>query len=160
MNTVISNTIPRRSPFFAATDLSGLFEAIAGSGTHAVAAPSMPIDVVEYEDRVVVAANVPGFTKEQVSVEFHEGVLTIAAVRPDAGPADAGGAGCCGGSCGTQKSVSRVVHRERPVASVRRAIAMPDRVTGDGITADLADGVLTVTLPYARRPEPRRISVH
>jgi HSP20 family molecular chaperone IbpA len=37
---------------------------------------------------------------------------------------------------------------------------MPDRVSGEGITAEIRDGLLTVTLPFAAKPAPRRISVH
>jgi len=158
MNTLLSNSLARRSPFFAATDLSDLFDALAGAAAHGVTAPSMPIDVVEREGGVAVVANVPGFSREQISVEFHEGVLTIAATRPEAAAAPSSGA-CCGGRCEAGRA-ERVVLRERPVASVRRALAMPERVTGEGITADLVDGVLTVTLPYAKRPEPKRISVN
>jgi HSP20 family molecular chaperone IbpA len=43
---------------------------------------------------------------------------------------------------------------------MRRALHLPERVSGEGIKADLADGVLTVTVPYTPRPTPRKISVN
>lgn len=156
MNAILNSTVARRSPLFAATDLSEMFDALAGTAGAVMHAPSMPVDVVEREDGIVVLANVPGFAKQDVSVEFHEGVLTIAAQRgaPECAP------GCCVDEKAARRAAGRTVVRERPVSNVRRAIAMPDRVTGEGIAAELADGVLTVTLPYAARAVPKRVSIN
>ena len=155
MNAILNSTVARRSPLFAATDLSEMFDALAGTAGAVMHAPSMPVDVVERESGIVVHANVPGFAKQDVSVEFHEGVLTIAAQRGAPGCAP----GCCGDEKAARRAAGRTVVRERPVSNVRRAIAMPERVTGEGIAAELADGVLTVTLPYAARAVPKRISI-
>ena len=156
MNAILNSTVARRSPLFAATDLSEMFDALAGTAGAVMHAPSMPVDVVERESGIVVHANVPGFAKQDVSVEFHEGVLTIAAQRGAPGCAP----GCCVDEKAARRAAGRTVVRERPVSNVRRAIAMPDRVTGEGIAAELADGVLTVTLPYAARAVPKRVSIN
>ena len=160
MNAILNSTVARRSPLFAATDLSEMFDALAGTAGAVMHAPSMPVDVVEREDGIVVLANVPGFAKQDVSVEFHEGVLTIAAQRGAPGCAPECAPGCCGDEKAARRAAGRTVVRERPVSNVRRAIAMPDRVTGEGIAAELADGVLTVTLPYAARAVPKRVSIN
>lgn len=156
LNSMMNMTASRRSPFFATTDIAELFDAVVG-GAHAAAAPSMPIDVCENQDGITITANVPGFTKDEVGVEFHEGVLTISATRAEK-PVDSKS---CGTDCckAPEKSVRTLV-RERPTSSVRRALHLPERVSGEGIKADLADGVLTVTVPYTPRPTPRRISVN
>lgn len=167
-----------RSPLFASTDVAELFDAMVGGVASAAAAPSMPIDVVEDDAGITVYANVPGFAKDEVSVEFHKdeshkGVLTLAATRgkPGIPGARASAAeredGCCGGGdCSAQAAPAgatsrmRTVIRERPTSSVRRSLQLPDRVTGEGIAAALVDGVLEVRLPYAPKPSPRRISVN
>jgi HSP20 family protein len=156
MNTSMNMSASRRSPFFATTDLAELFDAVVGV-PHAAAAPSMPIDVSEGEDGITVTANVPGFTKEEVGVEFHEGVLTISATRAEK---RAESTSCGTECCKTAAKPVRTLVRERPTSSVRRALQLPERVSGEGIKADLADGVLTVTVPYTPRPTPRRISVN
>lgn len=173
MNGLLARTY--RSPLFASTDLAELFDAMVAGASPASAAPTMPIDVVEDEGGITVCANVPGFAKDQVTVEFHEGVLTIAATRN--GPATNDGASktpetsipatrsedCCGGSAcatGARPRQARAVIRERSASSVRRALHLPERVTGEGISAELADGVLNVRLPYAPKSAPKRISVH
>jgi HSP20 family protein len=164
MNALLNSTIARRTPLFATTDLSEIFDALAGTAGAVMHAPSMPIDVIEREDGIVVHANVPGFAKDDVTVEFHEGVLTIAAQRSKDACVTECKPGCCGEAQGKPKQSAdgkgRVVVRERSFSNVRRSIAMPERVTGDGIVAELSDWVLTVTLPYAARPEPRRIDVN
>lgn len=156
MNTVMNMTASRRSPFFATTDLAELFDAVVGA-PHAAAAPSMPIDVSENQAGITVTANVPGFTKDEVGVEFHEGVLTISATRAEKPSVESCGTGCCQPPAA---KATRTLVRERPTSSVRRALHLPERVSGEGIKADLADGVLTVTVPYTPRPTPRRISVN
>jgi HSP20 family protein len=156
MNTIMNRTASRRSPFFAATDLGELFDAVVG-GAHAAVAPSMPIDVSESEDGITVTANVPGFTKDEVGVEFHEGVLTISATRT---AKSVEGDSCGTDCCKTAAKPARTLVRERPTSSVRRALHLPERVSGEGIKADLTDGVLTVTVPYTPRPTPRKISVN
>jgi len=153
MNSMIARV--NRSPLFASTDLAELFDAMVGGVAPAMAAasaPSMPIDVVEDDEGITIRANVPGFAKDQVAVEFHEGVLTISATRPERA------ADPSGSSDAAPKP--RPIVRERPTSSVRRALHLPDRVTGEGIVAELADGVLSVRLPYAPKPMPRRISVN
>lgn len=193
MNPMTASPRARRSPFFASGDLAEVFDAFLGSpfvaaprGALASTAPPprMPIDVHEDADGITVVADVPGFTKDEVHVEFHQGVLTMSAVRgnmaetsqTEATQAETGkptdapkgdsccGAGSCCGSTAERAAATlpraRTVIRERSAVGVRRALQMPDRVTGDAITAELADGVLTVRLPYAARPTPRKISVN
>ena len=157
MNPMMNMSAVRRSPFFATTDLGDLFDAVVG-GSHPAVAPSMPIDVCEGDQGITITANVPGFTKDEVGIEFHEGVLTISAMRAQkASEAESCGTGCC-------RTVSskpgRTLVRERPTSSVRRALHLPERVSGEGIKAELADGVLTVKVPYTPRPTPRKINVN
>jgi len=156
MNTMMNMSASRRSPFFATTDLGELFDAVVG-GAHAAIAPSMPIDVCESEDGITVTANVPGFTKDEVGVEFHEGVLTIAATRTEKSVAASCGTDCCKAAA---TKAPRTLVRERPNSSVRRALHLPERVSGEDIKAELADGVLTVAVPYTPRPTPRKVSVN
>ena len=48
---------------------------------------------------------------------------------------------------------------ERGHGSFNRAFQLPHPVDASRITADLRDGVLTVTCPKIVDPEPRRITV-
>ena len=102
-----------------------------------------PIDVYETEDRYVVTAEVPGLDREQIELAVQENRLMIRGMR----------------SAGTPQSSSRHYHQvERGHGSFERTFRFADAVEQDRITADLRDGVLTVTLPKAATP-PRRIQV-
>ena len=158
------STIARRHPFLAANDFASIFDALVGDArAPRVATPAMPIDVIEKPDALVVEAELPGFTKDDVTVEFHDGVLAISATRTkiESHEEPASADSCCGQGCaGEKKAASRVIVRERSTANVRRMLAMPERVTGEGIVAEMQDGILRVTLPFATKPSPRRISVN
>ena len=102
-----------------------------------------PIDVYETDDRYVVTAEVPGITREEVELALQDNRLTIRGSR----------------SCGVPESAARHYHQvERGHGSFLRTFEFADAVDEDGITADLREGVLTVTLAKSARP-PRTIEI-
>ena len=101
-----------------------------------------PIDVYETEDRYVVTAEVPGLSREQIELAVHDNRLTIRGTRSAAVPENA----------------ARYHQVERGHGSFERAFRFADPVDQEQISADLRDGVLTVTMPKTASP-PRRIHV-
>jgi HSP20 family protein len=102
-----------------------------------------PIDVYETEDRYVVTAEVPGLDRQEIDVAVQDNRLMIRGLR----------------SAGTPEGANRHYHQvERGHGSFERTFRFADPVQENGITADLRDGVLTITLPKAATP-PRRIQV-
>ena len=101
-----------------------------------------PIDVYETEDRYVVTAEVPGLSREQIELAVHDNRLTIRGTRSAAVPENA----------------ARYHQVERGHGSFERAFRFADPVDQEQISADLRDGVLTVTMPKTASP-PRRIPV-
>lgn len=123
-------------PFFA---IAPLRQAMTES------AAQLAIDVAETEKAVVVRADVPGFDKESVSVEVHEGVLTIRAQRGDESE---------------QREGEKFYRRERRMVSMERSVTLPVAVQEDKAHAELKDGVLTLTLPKNEKVLPRKIAVN
>jgi HSP20 family protein len=102
-----------------------------------------PIDVYETGDRYVVTAEVPGLSREEIDLAVHDNRLTIRGTR----------------AAGTAESAARHFHQvERGHGSFERTFRFADPVVQDQISADLRDGVLTITLPKSASP-PRRIHV-
>jgi HSP20 family protein len=104
-----------------------------------------PIDVYETEDRYVLAAELPGLSREHIQIAIEDSRLTISGVRIDrtAAAADA-------------------VHFhqvERGHGAFARTFEFGSRIATDHVSADLSDGVLTVTLPKAAPPPARSIEV-
>jgi HSP20 family protein len=102
-----------------------------------------PMDVYETPARYIVTAELPGLTREQIELAVQDNRLTIRGVRPSAGP----------------ETAARHYHQvERAHGSFQRTFEFADAVDRDAISADLRQGVLTVTLPKVASP-PRRIEV-
>ncbi len=101
-----------------------------------------PVDLFETPDAFVVTAEVPGVQREDLDIHLHEGRLTLSGVRQ-----------LPPGGC---EQYHRV---ERGHGSFSRTFQLPGSVEADRITADLGEGVLTVTCPKASGPESRRVRV-
>jgi HSP20 family protein len=99
---------------------------------------SPPIDVYETTDRYVVAAELPGLTRDQIELAMADSRLTIRGQR-------------------VERATDTVhFHQvERGHGAFSRTFEFSDKIDVEHVTADLANGVLTVTLPKLP-PAPRR----
>jgi HSP20 family protein len=98
--------------------------------------------VFESEDRFVVMMELPGLTQDDVQLQHHEGRLTVSGVRRE------------------RESPCEQFHRiERGHGSFSRTLQFPVPVDAERITADLRDGVLTVTCLKASDASARRIHI-
>ncbi|MFL6279543.1 MAG: Hsp20/alpha crystallin family protein [Vicinamibacterales bacterium] len=103
-----------------------------------------PIDVYETEDRYVVAAEVPGLSREHVDLALEDSRLTIRGQRIDRpGAADD----------------VRFHQIERGHGSFARTFEFGSKIDIESVSADLTNGVLTITLPKASRAPARKIEV-
>jgi len=103
-------------------------------------APS--VDLHETDDRYVITAEVPGIAREDVHIQVQDGRLTLSGARRE------------------REVACEEYHRiERGHGVFSRTFHLPLAITAEEITADLKDGVLTVVVPKATGPAPRRIRV-
>lgn len=101
-----------------------------------------PVDLHETADAYVVTAELPGLAREDVRIDVGEGRLTLSGVRPERD-----------GAC-------EQYHRiERGHGSFTRTFHLPLPIDPEGVTADLRDGVLTVTCRKASDTGARRIQI-
>ncbi len=103
-----------------------------------------PIDVYETDSSYVVTAELPGLAREDVELAVEDRRLTIQGRRA-ARPASGG-----------------AVHFhqvERGYGTFTRTFEFAHKINADGVTADLTEGVLTVTVLKAPPPPARRIEV-
>jgi HSP20 family protein len=103
---------------------------------------AMPIDLYREGDHWKLICDLPGVDPASIDVDIDGRVMTIRADRP-AGPAD----------------VEWLV-AERVSGTYARQLTLGDGVDLENITADYADGVLTLTLPVAEAAKPRKIAVN
>ena len=118
------------------------------------AAQTLPIDLWETGDTLVVRAPLPGVKPENddVDISIDGTTLTIRARLPDAA-----GEGGEAGEDAAQRV--RWIAREVPRGEVQRSIELPVAVDADRAAARFANGLLLLTLPKAQAARPRRINV-
>lgn len=104
---------------------------------------ALALDISEDENSLIVRASLPGFTKENVDVEVHEGVLSIKATHADQ----------------AEEKGETFLRRERRTRSLERRISLPPNVEGNEGEAELKDGVLTLRLAKVPTPQPRKLAV-
>ncbi|MCB9685064.1 MAG: Hsp20/alpha crystallin family protein [Alphaproteobacteria bacterium] len=98
--------------------------------------------VADREDAWLVSVDLPGFQREDVNITVENGLLTLRATRDNALPEG-----------------TRLVHRERRAVDLTRTWRVPQAADAEAITAELADGVLTLTLPKRAEQRPRQIEI-
>ena len=124
-------------------DLRGWHEKLERLTGHHGDAWAPPIDVFETADRYVIAAELPGLTREKIELAMEESRLTIRGrrVEPPASP---------------EVHYHQV---ERGHGAFSRTFEFADKIDVERVTADLSDGVLTVSLPKIEPPPARKIEV-
>jgi HSP20 family protein len=99
---------------------------------------SPPVDLHETPEEYVLTAELPGMQRDDLEIHMHDGRLTLSGTRRE-------GEGAC-----------EQFHRiERGRGGFSRSFHLPLPVDTERITADLHDGVLTITCPKAEAPAKR-----
>lgn len=119
-------------------DIGRIFD---GFGAGAMWMP--PVEMLEKEDHLVVRADVPGLSKDQVVVEFQDGQLVISGERRQEQGETADG----------------FYRSERIYGRFYRVISLPEGVDPDRAKATFANGVLEVTMPATPHPTAKRVEV-
>ena len=104
-----------------------------------------PIDVYETDDRYVIAAELPGLARDQIELALEDSRLTIRGQRID-----------------RTVSSGNVIHFhqvERGHGAFARTFEFGSKIDTEAVSADLTNGVLTITLPKAAPPPARKIEV-
>jgi len=110
-------------------------------GTAARATFTPAIDVRANEDELVFACDVPGVKRDDLEITIEGGTLTIRGRRQ------------------YQGGENERVLLGRSYGAFEKRFTLPDTVDAERMTADLADGVLTVTVPKQPKAKPRRIAI-
>ena len=116
-----------------------LFDTAGGSPQRWV--PAM--DLTEAEDHFLLKADLPGMSDDDVSIEVQDNTLTISGERQAE-------------HVQREKGWHRI---ERSFGRFSRALALPDGVDPDAVTADFDRGVLSVRIPKPEARQPRRIAI-
>lgn len=104
---------------------------------------SIKVDLKDTDEALVLTADLPGFTKDDIDVSVRDRILRLEATREEEMEEDAEG---------------KYVRRERQRGSVSRSLTLPETVETDEISASYQNGVLTVEMSKAE-PETQETEI-
>jgi len=101
-------------------------------------------DIREENGRILVDAELPGFTREEVKVTLEKGVLSITAEHKEEKKKDENG---------------RSFLQERRYRRIQRSFTLPAAVNESKVDANLKDGVLHLALEKSKESMPHEIAI-
>ncbi|CAL9657812.1 Spore protein SP21 [Streptomyces sp. enrichment culture] len=98
-------------------------------------------DLEETDDAYVVEIDLPGVRKDDVTVELNAGELSVH------------------GEIKEKERTGVLRSRTRRTGRFGHRVTLPQDTDEEHVSAELADGVLTVKVPKAEKAKPRRIEI-
>ena len=100
----------------------------------------MKTDVLEHEDHYEVNIDLPGFKKEEISLELDNGNLTVSTSRNV--------------NEEEKNEEGKVIRQERYMGAMQRSFYVGEYITEEDIKARFEDGVLKLSVPKKDAPKP------
>ncbi|MDQ4488865.1 Hsp20/alpha crystallin family protein [Sinomonas sp. ASV486] len=126
----------RTDPF---RELDRLTEQVFGTASRPT---TMPMEAWREDGEFVVEFDLPGVDPGTIDVDVERNVLTVRADRQTHRPDGA-----------------EVIAAERPSGTFGRELILGDALDTGKVTAQYADGVLTLRIPVAEEAKPRKVAV-
>ena len=106
---------------------------------------TMKVDLKDDGDKYLIHAELPGYSKEDISVELENGYLNISASKNQ----------------DVSEEKDGYIHKESYHGTVSRTVYVGEGVQADDVKAALSDGILTVTVPKKEdiKPVSNRIAI-
>jgi HSP20 family molecular chaperone IbpA len=98
------------------------------------------VNIIETEEGLILTADVPGATKETLDINVEKGILTINAPVSWDMPGNPG-------------------YAEFELAHYYRQFSIPESLDNGKATADLLNGILSLSIPKAEAAKPRIIEI-
>lgn len=105
-----------------------------------------PVDINESENEIEVQVEVPGMQADDIDVTVENGILTVSGEKR------------LERKEGSEEKGNLML--ERQYGRFTRSFTLPTQVDAESVTAECADGILTITLPKRSEARPKRISVN
>ena len=115
----------------------------AGSEEYSAHVWAPPVDIRESGEALTLTAELPGLTKDDVSITVENNVLTLSGERKL-----------------EKEAKGETFHRvERTYGSFSRSFTLPATVRTDQVAARFENGVLTISLPRQEESKPHKIAI-
>lgn len=104
---------------------------------------SFPVDIIEEDEELVVRADLPGFSKEEIVIRVTENTIEIGAQHKEK----------------KIEKTEKMLRAERRFGSLKRALTLPAEVIPESSTAKFENGVLEVRLKKTKKKKVKEIKV-
>jgi len=124
--------------------LRGFFSPVLGEGEVSTRTWAPPVDIYEDGDNLVLKAELPGLSPEDVQIRVEDNTLYLKGERK------------------FEKEVKEQnYHRiERSYGTFTRTFSLPNSIDADKVAASFKDGVLTLTMPKKEEAKPKTIKIN
>lgn len=147
----MANIVRWDDPFAGLTNLHSQLDDMFSSffsGVPTAPAQGLPaMDVFTEDDKeLIVEVQAPGFDKDDVEVNVHNGMLEIKGEKHEKEEDKKG------------KKRSYMVRESH--ASFYRRLMLPEYADADKVDAHFENGVLNVTVPFKELPKPKKVAIN
>lgn len=155
MTTALTSRVSQAlSPFFTRDPFAGFqkemddllsrFQAdFTGNGNGLAAVISPSVDLSETAEALQLRMDVPGIKPDEINIEVSGNTINISGEHKE-----------------EKEEKGKTFHRiERRSGSFARSISLPAAVKENQVTAEVADGVLTINLPKTEVSKSQKIAV-
>ena len=118
-------------------------EQALGERARSLGATAPVVDITESDDAYQITAELPGVKREDLTLEVHEGTLTLRGEKKSE----------------REEQKERARRLERSYGAFSRAFAMPSDAELNRVEASFADGVLHVTVPKKPEAKPAQVAI-
>jgi HSP20 family protein len=134
---------PAREVDSLQSEVNRVFDAFFGNGTSRTRRWVPPMDLVETDSDLVLRADLPGLTRDDVEIEIKDGTLTVSGERKS-----------------QHEEESEGYYRvERAFGRFSRSLTLPEGIDAESVVAEFADGVLEVRIPKPAERKPHRVAI-
>jgi HSP20 family protein len=138
-------SLTRWDPFGELSELGARLERLLADAESHKRDWTPAVDLVRDNGHLVLRADIPGITPEEIDIEVADGMLTVTGRHEET----------------TESKDADYVRRERRYGAFSRRVPLPEGVDPKKIKATTKDGVLEVSIPLpkeAAKQEPVKIT--
>ena len=99
--------------------------------------------VIDYDDKITIEAEIPGLSKDEVSVDMEENVITVSGLKHSH----------------TEDTSTRYIRRELKRSAFKRSFRLGENLNLKKVKADFQNGVLLISVSKTEPEKPKKIKI-
>ncbi len=101
------------------------------------------VDVIDHDDKITIEAEIPGLSKDEVSVDLEENVITVSGLKHSH----------------TEDTSTRYIRRELKRSAFKRSFKLGENLNLKKVKADFQNGVLLISVPKTEPAKPKKVKI-